>query len=205
MINLLPPDVKETLVYARRNHMLIKWVAAFFVGIIGIGVVVFAGQLYINQTVKSYAADVQNKKDQLANQQLEETQKRTEEISSSTKLALQVLSRQVLFAELLRQIGAAMPSGASLQSLSLDRLEGGIDLQAVAVDYRTATQVQVNLEDPDNKIFDKADILSITCTSTATGTQVDSRYPCNVGVRALFAKDSPFTFTNTPGRSGASR
>lgn len=199
MINLLPQDIKDTVLYARRNLILTRWVAAFFVGIIGVGVVVFAGQIYINQSVKSYTADVQNKKDQLARQQLTETQKRTEEISTSTKLALQVLSRQVVFSELLRQIGSAMPSGASLQTLSIDKLEGGIDLQAVAVDYRTATQVQVNMEDPSNKIFEKADILSITCTPTDQNTQGDNRYPCQVGIRALFAKDNPFTFTNTTG------
>lgn len=194
MINLLPPDIKENIAYARRNLTLAKWISAFTLGLVGIGAVVIAGNIYISQSEKTYASDVQHKKNQLVEQRLEETQKRTEEISSSTKLVLQVLSRQVLFSELLRQIGAAMPSGASLQSLSLGKLEGGLDLQAVAVDYHTASQVQVNLSDPANKIFEKADIISITCSTE--NTKKEDRYPCQISIRALFAKNSPFLFTN---------
>lgn len=205
MINLLPPDIKETFYYARRNLMLLRWVVAFFIGIAGIGGVVFAGLLSINQYTKTYASDVQNKKNDLVQQKMAETQKRTEDISNSTKLALQVLSRQVLFSELLRQIGAAIPAGASLQSLSLDKLEGGIDLQIVAVNYETATQVQVNLEDPDNKIFEKADILNIACSTPESSNQAPERYPCQVTVRALFSKDSRFLFTNSSGQAGANR
>lgn len=205
MINLLPPEIKETFAYARRNLILLRWVMAFFVGIVGIGGVILAGQLSISQSAKTYATDVENKKDDLTQQKMAETQKRTEDISSSTKLALQVLSRQVLFSELLRQIGAAMPAGAALQSLSLDKLEGGIDLQVVAVDYETATQVQINLEDPNNKIFEKADILNIACNSPDSNDQTLRRYPCQVTVRALFSKDSRFIFTNTSNETGTTR
>lgn len=200
MINLLPEDLKENLLYARRNRFLSKWLIAVFIGLVGIGGVVLAGNLYINQSTKAYAGEVQRRKDQLAEQKFEDTQKRTEEISSSTKLALQVLSRQVLFAELLRQIGAAMPSGAALQSLSIGKLEGGIDLQAVASDYQTATQVQVNLADPANKIFEKADIVNVTCSGDDLA---DKRYPCQISIRALFAKNSPFVLTDKP--AGAAR
>lgn len=205
MINLLPEDVKETLLYARRNRMLVKWVAAFFIGLIGIGAVVFAGQLSINQSTEANALAVQLKKDELAGQKLIETRKRTEEIGNSTKLALQVLSRQVLVFELLRQIGAVMPQGAALQSLSLSKLEGGIDLQAVAVNEQAATQVQINLADPDNKIFEKADILNISCAAADQSSGTDERYPCQIGIRALFAKDSQFIFTNTSSKPGAER
>jgi len=197
MINLLPPDIKETLLYARRNQFLTKWVLAFFAGILGIGAVILAGHFYINQSTKTYAKEVQHRKDQLSQQKLEETKKRTEDISTSTKLALQVLSRQVLFSDLLRQIGAVMPSGAALQSLSISKLEGGLDLQAVAADYQTGTQVQVNLADPANKIFEKADIINITCnTDNPTGT-ANKQYPCQISIRALFAKDSPYLFTKS--------
>lgn len=207
MINLLPPTLKESLLYARRNRFLMRWLFAFTVGIAGIGAVILAGHLYINQSTRVYATEVQQRKDQLSTQKLVETQKRTEEISASIKLAVQVLSRQVLFADLLRQIGGVMPSGAALQSLNIGKLEGGIDLQAIAVDYQTATQVQVNLADPANKIFEKADIISITCsTATTTDTNVNSRYPCQISIKALFAKNSSYLFTNeSAAKAGAPR
>lgn len=191
MINLLPPVVKEQLSYARRNTLIRRWAISVLLGIFGIIIVVFGGHLYIGQSVDAYQKQVQQTKDSLASQNLEETQKRVQNLSSTLRLVIQVLSREVLFSKLLKQVGAVMPPGSALQSLSINKLEGGLDLQAVASDYQTGTQVQVNLQDPANKIFEKADILSINCASDKAA---DPRYPCQVSIRALFSKDNSFTF-----------
>ena len=191
MINLMPYDFKEQIKFARRNTLLRRWAMFILVGIMGIVGLVFAGQLYIDQSIRAYQTQVTQSKARLADQKLEETQKHLEDLSNSLKLVLQVLSREVLFSKLLKQVGAVMPPGSALQSLSISKVEGGIDLQAVASDYQTGTQVQINLQDPRNKIFEKADIQSITCSSTPG---IDPRYPCQVSIRALFAKNNPFTF-----------
>lgn len=191
MINLLPPEIKEQYIYARRNTLIRRWSTAVLIGIIGIVIVVFGGHLYIGQSIDAYQEQVQQTNDRLASQKLEETQKKVQNLSSTLRLVIQVLSREVLFSKLLKQVGSAMPPGSALQSLSINKLEGGLDLQAVASDYQTGTQVQVNLQDPANKIFDKADILSINCTG---GEASDPRYPCQINIRALFAKDNSFTF-----------
>lgn len=198
MINLLPPDVKENTKYARRNRTLTRWCAAMGVGIFGIAIVVAGGLFFIHVFTSSYTKEVQQSKDQLAAQKLEETQKRVEDISSSVKLTLQVLSREVLFSKLLQDMGATIPTGATLQNLTLGNLEGGIDLQVLAKDYQTATQVQVNLQDPDSKVFEKADIISINCATPGENSE-PTEYPCQVSLRALFAKDNPYTFTSNTG------
>ena len=36
MINLLPPELKESYRYAHRNVALVRWVAAFAIGFIGL-------------------------------------------------------------------------------------------------------------------------------------------------------------------------
>ncbi|MBI1857109.1 hypothetical protein HY003_02860 [Candidatus Saccharibacteria bacterium] len=191
MINLMPPDIKQQLHFARLNTKLLHWAITIFIGILGIAGVIMGGQLYIDQSIQAYNNEVGISKDRLSSQKLQETQEHVDNISNSLKLVLQVLSREVLFSKLLRQIGTVMPVGSSLQSLSINKLEGGIDLQAVASDYQTGTQVQINLQDPTNKIFEKADIQNINCTNDqATAT----RYPCQVSIRALFAKDNPFMF-----------
>lgn len=197
MINLLPPSEKKNILYARRNRAVTKWLVVTAMGVIGIVTIITAGFLYINQSAQVFANQIQQTKQQLASQKLEETQKHTEDISNSTKLALQVLSQQILFSELLRQIGAVMPPGSALQSFNVGKLEGGIDLQAVAKTYQTASQVQVNLADPANKIFEKADIINISCASIDEQVQNEEEnpYPCQVTIRALFAKGSPFLFT----------
>jgi len=196
MINLLPPDLKTSIIYARRNTTLIKWLVATLIGLAGVGAVVVAGQLYINHSVNIYKSEVQRSKQQLSAQKLEETQARVTDISNSIKLATQVLSREILFSKLLQQIGAVMPSGSSLQSLTIGKLEGGIDLQAVAVDYQTSTQVLVNLKDPQNKIFESADIVSVSCTNN-DNPEKKQDYPCQVSIRASFAKNNPFLFVQS--------
>lgn len=194
MINLLPTDVRDTITYARRNTILLRWLIVFLVGFIGIAFVVVAGIIYINASSSQVSKQVDQAKLDLKTQKLEETQTRVEDMSNSFKLVSQVLSKQVLFSEVLKQVGAVMPRGASLASLSVEQLQGGIDLQIGAVDYQSATQVQVNLEDPKNKLFEKVDIVSINCTPTATETT----YPCAGRLRALFNKDNnPFLFLSS--------
>ncbi len=189
MINLLPSDVKQDYLYARRNTKLRRWIGGLFLSLVGIAVIVIAGQVYIKQSISALNTEIAAAQEQLRIQRLEETQARVDEISGSLKLATQVLSRQVLFSELIRQIGAAMPPNTALTDLKISEVEGGIDLTAIATNYSNATQVQVNLQDPANKIFDKADIISITCGGTITA---DSRYPCTVTLRAQFAKNNSF-------------
>lgn len=195
MINLLPPQIREDVSYAQRNTHLLRWVTSMLLGFICICAIVVFGLLYINQTSKNTQNQIAAAQSQLKEQKLEDTQKRIEDISSGLKLTVQVLSREVLFSKLLQQIGSAMPANTALTSLSINKLQGGIDLNAKATDYQSATQVQVNLQDPKNKIFSKADIVSINCSNATS----DGNYPCTVSIRALFSKDNTFLFTKNGG------
>jgi hypothetical protein len=196
MINLLPPEAKQSIAYARRNTQLARWVAIVMSSFGGIAFVVVFGLLYMNQSISANQNQIAETQAQLKVQKLEETQKRVQDISSSLKLVLQVLGKEVLFSKLLKQVGAAMPPNTVLMNLSINKLQGGIDLRAGATDYQAATQVQVNLEDDQNKIFSKADIISIQCNSGSGTTAVSSKYPCTVTIRAQFSQNNPFLFIN---------
>ncbi len=191
MINLLPPEEKSNILYARRNTVLRHWVFALLAVLAGSIVFLAAGQVYIAQTTSHLNKQVTAQRESLKEQKLDETQKRLSDLSNNLKLIIQVLSREVLFSKLLRQVGAVMPQGSVLSSIELSKVEGGIDLSAEAADYNTATQIQVNLQDPSNKLFDKVDIIQVSCAQ-AKGDP----YPCKVTLRALFAKNNPFLFIN---------
>lgn len=190
MINLLPSGVKQEIAFARRNTSLRKWVIATGIGLVGIALVIAAGQLFISRSTATMQHQVNSSKQSLEKQNLAQTQTRVAEMSDSIKLASQVLSKQILFSKLLAQITTVMPTGTSLESLSIKSVEGGIDLSAGAKDYQAATQVQVNLADSKNKIFQKADIIGINCDRTT----ID--YPCTVTIRALFSKENAFQYTS---------
>lgn len=187
MINLLPPEQKTALQYARRNAFVVKWVIALLGAIIGVIVIVGGGQLYIARATTTIEEDTQKAEQRLEEQNISQTQSRVQEISNTLNLVVQVLSQQVLFSDLIRQVGAAIPPGAVLTNLNINEIEGGIDLAADAIDYNTATQVQVNLEDPANRIFASADILNIRCDQDS-----EDSYPCQISMRALFGENSQF-------------
>lgn len=189
MINLLPPNQKTALLYARRNTLLMRWLIALSIVAVVATVVLFLGRTYLQAESRRYVAITENTRAELKAQNLEEAQDRIEGISGNLKLIIQVLSRQIIFSELIKQIGVVIPEGAVLSDIEISKTEGGLDLEAAAVNYDTATQVQVNLADPANKLFDKVDLVSVKCEG-------GEAYPCIVKVRALFSEDNPYLFVN---------
>lgn len=199
MINLLPTELKEHYLYARRNSRLRRWAFAMLFGLVGVGLVGTAGMLYLQRSIDTYSARVIATENSLKEQKLEETRKKSEDITSSLKLAVDVLSREVLFSKLLTQIATVMPPNTSLTDLSISNTQGSLEIAAISSDYASATQLQVNLSDPDNKIFSKADIQTITCGTNTT----NPRYPCSVTIKALFADNNPFLFINKSGNKAS--
>lgn len=195
MINLLPPDVISSYSYARRNVGLRRWVIMFVVALFGLAGIATYGLLTIQQSKMHYQKEISLSEDLLKKEQYAETQKQVQDITSNFKLVVQVLGKEVLFSDLIKQIGATIPAKANLTGLTIAQTQGAIDITAVAPDYKTATQVQVNVADPGSKLFSKADIVDITCKPDAT----DPTHPCTVTIRALFANNNPYLFINSKG------
>lgn len=198
MINLLPANDKESIIYARRNTHLLHWAITLGVSVAVVMAVVLCGQIYINQAIRSNNKQLAEAQAQLKLQKVEETQKRVQDISTSLNLVVKVLNKEVLFSKLLEQIGSVMPPNTVLTNLSINKLQSGsaMDIQAGATDYQAATQVQINLSDSSNKIFSKADLINIQCNASNTGTGAATKYPCVVTIRAQFADNNPFLLIN---------
>ena len=195
MINLMPPEVRSSIGYARQNTRLRRSAIGLSVLLVSILIAFLVGFLFLKQTSNSLAKQLDTGKSQLALQDEEKVKKQVEDLTSTLKLSVQVLSKEVLFSKLLKQVGSVMPRGSILTSLSINETSGGIDLQAKATDYQTATQVQVNLQDPKNLLFEKVDIVNVQCQSgSAAADSTANRYPCTVQMRALFNKTNSFLF-----------
>ena len=199
MINLLPLEMKDNYKFARKNTTLFKWSVGVFCGVVGIALVIGAGWFFINQSQNSNSSLVAETNSRLKSEKLDQVQSESDQISGNLKLVVQVLSREVLFSKLLTRIGQIFPSGAVLTSLNITQVGGGLDLAAATVDYSTASQVQANLQDPNNNIFSKADIVSIQCQSASSSggaITIASIYPCKAAYRTQFAPNNPFLFIN---------
>jgi Tfp pilus assembly protein PilN len=195
MINLLPPELKSHYRFAARNTQLRKWIVSCFLAMVGAIVIGAAGLLYLKQISHSYDQQVAAATQTLKDQKIDETRKDVNDISSNLKLSVQVLSQEVLFSKLLSRLATLTPANTSLSALNISQSADAIDITANTADYNTATQLQVNLADPDNQIFSKADIVGINCSTGDAATPV-SKYPCIVNIRALLATDNPFLFIN---------
>ncbi len=196
MINLMPPAHKESILYARRNTYLVRWLIGISVAAVGIVVISGGGLFYLKQDSKAYQKSIEDTKAHLTAQKETETLRRAEEMSGNLQLVVDVLSNEVLFSKLLQQIGQVIPPGTILQSLTLSNdLSGGIDLEIGASSYETGVRAQVNLAEPSNGIFEKADIGAVTCPAEGVPP-----YPCTAQMRALFGSDnSPFLKLNQGG------
>jgi hypothetical protein len=153
------------------------------------------GYLYLSRSITQTNQQITDNNKQLHAENQASVQKQVTTISNNFKLAVQVLSKEILFSDLIKQVGAVTPSNTILTNLTITQAQGGLDIIANTTNYNAATQLQINLADPKNQIFSQADIESINCTS-GNG---NSQYPCTVTIRALFAKNNPFLFINSKG------
>lgn len=201
MINLLPHDIKQEYRYARRNRHLLFWVGGFVAAILGIAVITGAGLFAMSNSIDNYKVHIAAAQTELANQNVDGVQKQITDISNNLKLMVTVLSKEILFSKLLAQLGSITPSNVVLTDLTISQTEKAIDITAQTANYNAATQLQVNLADPNNKIFSKADIVTISCV--APGKAPNPSYPCTADIKALFTSDNPFLFINSKQKAGA--
>jgi Tfp pilus assembly protein PilN len=199
MINLMPTEAKKAIRYGHLNSRLLHWTAGCLLIIVAMMATVVLGGFYIDNAKNDLTKSIEITKTTIADQKLEEIKQQAEELSQGVKLIVQVLSKEVLFSKLLQELGGLMPEGATLGDVTLsNKVQGTVDLTANAVDHQSATQVQINLEDPKNNLFQKVDTTSINCNDGAASTVVDSRYKCQIVVKALFKEDAAVTFLATP-------
>lgn len=186
MINLMPPEKKDEILYARRNNMLIGWVIGIIGALFLIILLVSGGLFYIKQDTNRNVNAAQTIDAELKDKKQEEIIARVNELSGNLKLTVDVLSSEVLFSRLLTEVGQVMPPGTVLSSLTLSsELSGGLDLQINSVDYESGVQAQLNLADEEDGLFEAADISSVSCDNSEP-----SAYPCTSSIRVLFSEDN---------------
>jgi hypothetical protein len=204
MINLLPTSDKEDIVFGRRNRILLHWIIAVILVITAVGAMTVFGQFYINKNTRSLEAVAEITQQRIANQNLQSTQQQIQNLSNNFKTVSQLLGRQLLFSKLLIKIGSIIPSRAVLSGITLSTSTSALDLNVIAENREAATQAFVNINDPANGLFNKADLLSVDCNvNTPSTTQAQTKYPCTASIKVVIKTDSSFYFLNSITSSGA--
>ncbi len=190
MINMLPGEYAEVIRHGKHNETLIRWLLAELAAIVGLVVILGFGWLYLNHQTLILNSAINTGKQHLEEQNISKVRQDADQISNDIKTINQVLGLEIRFSDLMQEIGKAMPPGTVLGGLTLAKVDGSIDLSASAKDYTSAAQIALNLSDPKNKIFSRADIVNVNCTA------LDTAYKCNVVLKALFDKTSQNRFLN---------
>lgn len=210
MINLLPSDNKKSFLFAKLNQALLKIIIVLIIGIIlmvGIGVY---GNLQLNAALNSNQNQIKAANIILNKDQLTATENKIASLSNDFRLLVKVLSSEVIFSTLLTKLANSLPNGASLTGLQISNPVAGsaINLTLQVPNYQLATQVQLNLANPNNGLFSHADIENITCGTSASSASAGSISPnaptssnqgsslCTMNITAQFSNNSQYLFIN---------
>lgn len=198
MINLLPPEAKEEALYGRRNRRLVFVAVGIFGVMFAMAALTVFGQFYLSRSEKQYINSGQVVEQRIKDQKLEDSQKGLETLSSNFKTASQILSKQILFSRLLPKFAEIIPKGAYVKQISIDDNDTFLQFDIAAQSREVANQAYINVSDPKNGLFDKADLLEIACTEAGlkNQTQTENAPPCRATVKALFKSTSPYLLLN---------
>lgn len=196
MINLLPTDVRTNYIYARRNSRVMPWLFALVIALFGLAAITVYGISSTEKVASGYNQQINSSKSILKKENVDDVTAKIGNISSSLKLMVSVLGKEVLFSKLLQQISTVIPQGVNLTGLNINQEDGAIDLVANASNYQAATQLQANLTDPNNQIFATADLESVNCKTSQSSSGAVPALPCVVNIRALFGSNQQYLFIN---------
>lgn len=197
MINLLPPESKNQIRFARRNSVLIRWLIAIFAVMLLITAMNIFGQFYITQTTNRLKQTASVTDQRIKEGDLEQYKNSLSSLSTDMKTVVQILKKQLLFSKVFPKLGTTLPDGAVLSNITMNSTDTSLDLTILAKDQYTANQAFTNVKDSNNQLFSKTDLISIICSDT------NPSYPCTAQVKALLNIDLNKRFTDVVTAAGA--
>lgn len=188
MINLLPPAFTDKIRYGRKNAGLLKWLIWIGLANFGLVILLLFGWAYIDRQSGHIESQIDSANKQLKTQNLDQVEKQSKEITNNVRTINQVLGKEIIFSQLVQEVGRTVPANSVLGSISLTQVSGSIDLIVNSRDYNSAVQAAANLSDPKNNLFEKVDIINVNCTNS------NPSYTCTSIFKALFSKSAEARF-----------
>lgn len=167
MINLLPPQIKEQVVYAKRNALVLHYLQlVVFITLILGGT--FAGaHIYLQRRITAAEADAQQK--QLAIAKFKGLEKNVADLNGRVATIKNIQAAQSKYSLLLSDLAQAVPAGVAIDSLNLTGDDKKpVIISATADSYNSAVGFRDALA--NNKRIAAADLQSVT-NGTAGGVQ----------------------------------
>lgn len=173
MINLLPPHEYSELKASRQNSLLIRYVIASFIVLLGVIAVHFIGFILIEKARAD--ADHSNLDNTSKAEKYARVKQATNNFTQDLTTAKQILSNKTSYTDMLFNIARVLPGDIVLQSLSLNQDFVGkpLSLSIRTKSYEDAIRLKNMLV--DSKIATNISIVSIINESTpAAGNDTPS-------------------------------
>lgn len=187
MINLLPPEDKQEIIYGRKNRSLVSWNIALLAVLVGIMIITVIGQFYIKSNVNSLNKTVEATKQRIGDQNLEQRQLDTTNFANNLNTVNSLLKDQLLFSKIITSLGGVLPDKVTVLNIDFESSDNTLKLQLVGNDEKAVTQGFVNLSSAESSLFERADLESVDCSGSDE---------CIATVTVLLNKDSDFYFLN---------
>lgn len=192
MINLLPYDYKQDLVYARKNYLLLKWLFALFVAAIFILAISFGGVFAINnERAKAEAAAI-SETNQINNSAEKTEFDKYKKFKADYDTVVKLLGKQLRYTKIIQDIGQILPPGTNIDGIKLTPGATSLTLSVNGTSQEAIRQAFVNLSDVNTQkqLFPKADLESITCSD------VSSTKACTGSIKVLLNANSDYYYIN---------
>jgi Tfp pilus assembly protein PilN len=195
MINLLPPEIKDSIRFARINVILIQYaIIAIFTVVIVITLMLF-GKASLGNTKSELEELIRVDRVKIA--ELEQVNTEAKKLSETVSTIGKLIDQEVKFSVLLQEIGAVIPKGTVVSGLTLSQdAAEPISLSVLTDSAERAGVLQENLIASD--LFLSADILSVT---KASG-DVAGGYQFTAELQAYYNPDLPLATLDDPVTEG---
>lgn len=170
MLNVLPPELKQQIKYARRNVTARRYILIILLIMVVTGNVLVVSHWYADQQIADYEATLQEKNEEMEQYaQLEESVKELNDQIGTMDTLLQQKSR---FSVLLTDLAQVLPQNSYLNGLSLtEKVDKPLQLTITSPSKDQAVRVrEALLQSPR---IDSADIQSISETTEGSEVNVD--------------------------------
>ena len=160
MINILPPELKEQIVYSKRNVIARNYLFALIIIALLVGAALTASHIYANQQISNLESDIERAAERA--EEFEDLEASVSTLNTQLQAIDKLIEQRPQFALLLEDIASVLPPGSYINGISLseDMEDQPMQLQITAQSQQQAISVRDELLE-SNRI-QSADIQNVS-------------------------------------------
>lgn len=159
MINLLPPEYRESIDYGRKNTRILSWVTTLIFGIIVLFLVSIFGRLTFNIATNQANSQKDSINSEITSSNLNSVEQQYSDFLDGLTGLKKIYQQQILYSRLIKKLATLIPPDSKLSSIALTDSDRAITLNFVNSRDNLGPTIQVNLENQGEYIAQQTRVL----------------------------------------------